>query len=392
MSRTHQQLSLQRTAGRQNVLLKLFSFSNYSTSSILLTVFPVYFASLGFSKTEIGLIFSIGPSMGILSNLIWGIASDRYQTIKKVLVVVLLGELAAAMLMFQFNRFAIVFPLMAAFYFFQTPITSLNDSQILLATRNSGKSYASFRVFGSLGFALSSVVFGFFLSKEDMSRTALLCVVTISITLLIALCTRDARGSSKKMDLSGIRGVFLSRPFLVFLALVLFLAVAAKINDSFLSLYMVELGASQTIIGFSWMISAVSEIPMFLLLARYGHKFKELPLLAFASVAFALRFLLLALPISPYAVLAIQTMHSVSYGIFLVTAMRYLQDLIPDRFRATGQAVFTMTWSGLAGLLSGSIGGAVFDNHGPHALYSLAAACAAIAACGFTLSSLRTRR
>lgn len=72
-----------------------------------------------------------------------------------------------------------------------------------------------------------------------------------------------------------------------------------------------------------------------------------------------------------------------SFGIFLFTVIRYIQRLVPDQFRASGQALFAVTWSGLAGLLSGLVGGWVFNTWGPHTVYSVSSVLAFIAMIGF---------
>lgn len=100
-------------------------------------------------------------------------------------------------------------------------------------------------------------------------------------------------------------------------------------------------GADEGLIGWSLMVSAGSEIPIFFLLSKYGDKIKELPLLTFASLMFALRFLLMAL------------------------------------------AVFIIFWSSVSGLLSGAFGGLLFEAAGRPAFYQLAALLALIAGLGF---------
>lgn len=70
--------------------------------------------------------------------------------------------------------------LMGSFYFFQSPMSSLNDSQILLTIKNTGKSYASFRVWGSIGFAAAALVFGKLLKDFGIELTAVLMMTTIA--------------------------------------------------------------------------------------------------------------------------------------------------------------------------------------------------------------------
>jgi PPP family 3-phenylpropionic acid transporter len=377
-----------RTADKYGTVLKSFSFSYFMTNALIISFFPTYFVSKGFTKTEIGLIYSIGPTIGILSNLFWGYISDKYHTIKKTISAILIGQLCLALLLFQINAYGLLFIAMIFFYFFQTPLNSLNDSQLLLHVSTKRSSYASFRVWGSVGFAFSALVFGILLQSdmENPQLIALFTIGTIACSLLISFLLKDSRSSLKKIDFSGVLQVIMSRKLLIFLFLILILAISHRTNDAFLSLYLHELGASQSLIGYSWTVSALSEIPIFFMLSRYGHRFKELPLLALASFAYVLRYLLMSSTTEPVFIIMIQALHSISFGIFLFTALRYISQLVPDQYRATGQAVFTVVWNGLAGLISSLVGGFIFDHWGGHYVYVFACTVAFVSGIGFLIA------
>jgi PPP family 3-phenylpropionic acid transporter len=310
---------------------------------------------------------------------------------KKTISAVLLGQLILALILFQMNTYVLLFIAMIIFYFFQTPLISLNDSQLLLHVSKNRASYASFRVWGSVGFAFSALLFGILLQsdKGHPQLIAVLTIGTIAISLLLSLLLKDSRTSLKTIQFSGIFQIIMSRKLLTFLLLILVLATAHRANDAFLSLYLHELGASQALIGYSWTVSALSEIPIFFFLSKYGERYKELPLLALASFAFVLRYFLMSITTEPVFIIMIQALHSISFGIFLFTALRYITQIVPDEYRATGQAIFTVVWSGIAGLISSLFGGIIFDHWGGHILYIFAGTVALIAGFGFLFTHYR---
>lgn len=374
------------------LLLRSFTFSFYTTVAVITSYFPLYFLSKGYSTIQIGLLYSVGPMLGIVSNLFWGVMSDRWQTVKKIFIAVLIGQWITAALIFRTDAFGLLMVLMGIFFFFQSPMSSLNDSQILLTVKNSGKSYASFRVWGSIGFAVAALIFGMLLKEFGIELTAVLMMTTLNCSLLLSLMLKDARQANyKKPDFSGLVPIITSRSFLAFLFTVLVLSIAHRMNDGFLALYLQRLGADQTIVGWAWMASAVSEIPIFFWLSKHGHKYRELPLLVICCLVYVARFLLMSVVDNPLWVIAIQFMHSISFGVFLFTVIRYIQSVVPDQFRASGQALFAMTWAGLAGLIGGALGGYTFNSWGPHAMYALASALAFVAMLGFLALHLRTR-
>ncbi|MBA2943846.1 MFS transporter [Paenibacillus sp. CGMCC 1.16610] len=372
----------------QHRLLRLFTFSFFMTMGIVVTFFPLYFDYKGYSKLQIGLLYAIGPLIGIATNLLWGFLSDRFQTVKKIMIILIIGQLITAILVFTAGWFSLLYICLAMFFFFQQPVNSLNDSQLMLSIRASGKSYASFRVWGSIGFAVSAGGFGLLLRHYGTGLTPILCLFTITCTLILVFFLKDARQSGKKMALGGMLSILRSKKFVWFLTLVIIMSVSHRFNDGFLALYMRQLGAPDSVIGYAWMASALSEIPMFFFLSKHGHRFKELPLLAFAAIIYALRFFIMGSIHNPVWIIGVQLLHSLTFGVFLITANRYLSQIIPDEYRSSGQAIFAVAWSSIAGLISGMLGGWIYDALGGSTVYVIAGCLSIVAAIGFLATHL----
>ncbi|WP_164821645.1 MFS transporter [Paenibacillus koleovorans] len=363
-----------RPSAKDELLLRLFSFTFYITMAITVSFFPLYFDYKGYTKIQIGALYSIGPLIGIFANLIWGLLSDKLQTVKKLFVIIFACQLVTTLILLNVDTLIWLYTLMTFFYFFHMPINSLIDSLIMITARQTGKSYASYRVWGSLGFAFSALVFGFLFKWIGIEYALITCLGTITLSLILATGLRDRPSGSSTGTISfkGFGQVIGSRRFLWFLFLVFILSIAHRTNDGFLALYLRSLGASDAIVGWAWFASAASEIPVFIWVSRHGHKYRELPLLMIAGLVYAVRFGLYSIVDSPEWIILLQTLHSFSFGIFLSTALRYMLQLIPEQFRATGQAIYAVVWSSMAGFASGVMGGWVFDAWGPHKLYLIA--------------------
>jgi len=366
-----------------DLLLKPFTFSFFMTMGIVVSFFPLYFDYKGYTKLQIGMLYAIGPLIGIATNLLWGILSDKFQTVKRIMLVLLVGQAAAALLVFQADRFIVLYLCLAVFFFFQQPVNSLNDSQLMLHVGQTRASYASFRIWGSIGFAFAAGFFGLLLKAFGYGLTPWLCLTTIGLSLLLALLLKDAQRQPGRIAFGGMFAIVRQKRFLWFLLLICLMATAHRMNDGFLAVHMRQLGAPATLVGYAWMASALSEIPIFFFLSKFGHRYKELPLLAFAGLAYTVRFTLVALAHNPVWIIFIQMLHSLTFGIFLFTAVRYLQSIVPDPYRSSGQAIFTVAWSSVAGLISGTLGGYLFDKWGGATLYGVGAGLALLAALGF---------
>jgi MFS transporter, PPP family, 3-phenylpropionic acid transporter len=50
------------------MFLKPFTFSFYMTMSMIVSFLPLYYSSLGYSSLEVGILYALGPMIGIVST------------------------------------------------------------------------------------------------------------------------------------------------------------------------------------------------------------------------------------------------------------------------------------------------------------------------------------
>lgn len=374
--------------------LRSFMFTLYGTSVLVVSYFPLFYSHLGFSSPQMGLLYSVGPLISILSNLFWSMMSDRLGTVRKIMALLLGGQLVTAIILARATDFSSVMLILSVFYFFYYPVFPLADTMAIKIAQRHGRNFIAIRVFGSLGYSFFALTIGYVLRALGPEYSVGICIVIVITALLITLGLKDVKRSGavqapldgepqEKPPGGGLREILLQKEVLWFFSSVFLLAIGYRMNEAFLTLSLKGMNAGDEIVGWALLASALSEIPIFFLLSKYGDKFKELPLLAFASLMFALRFLFMSLVQEPAAVVAIQAMHSVSFGIYFVTAVRYITRIIPDHLRATGMAIFTVVWSSGAGLLSGTFGGLIYQDAGRTIFYFVAAGFSILAFAGF---------
>ncbi|MFF2910463.1 MFS transporter [Paenibacillus sp. NPDC057934] len=385
-------------SGDQN-WLRSFMFTVFGTSVLVVSYFPLFYTHLGFSSSQVGYLYSLGPLISILSNLFWSMISDRLGTIKKIMVILLAGQLVLALLLARATEFSSVMIILSLFYFFYYPVFPLADTMAIKTATRYGRNFITIRVFGSLGYAFFALTVGYLLRAVGSSWSMAVCIAIVIAALLITIPLKDAKRDpaalkskpekSHKGDKgSGLKEILLQKEVLSFFGIVFLLALGHRMNEAFLTISLKQLGAGEEIIGWALLASALSEIPVFFLLSKYGERFKELPLLVFASLMYALRFLLMSYAHAPLAMVFIQAMHSVTFGVFYVTSVRYITRIIPDHLRATGMALFTIVWSSASGLLSGAFGGIIYENAGRSTFYMVAALFSILAFAGFLVKYL----
>ncbi|TSB44907.1 MFS transporter [Alkalicoccobacillus porphyridii] len=373
---------------RSLLLLKLFLFFLYGSISILLSYFPVYFKEIGYSTVTIGLLMAGGPFVAIFANPFWAYWGDRLQNIRLILILMLIGNLLAVQFVFQLHAPALVLTAMLIFFLFQTPSFSQSNSLILATISDSPVKFGGIRAWGSLGYAIMAGLAGPIIALTGIEQLWIFYSLMLLCTLIFLLLFPKPKVPESSR---GLRGSYLSnvlgnRFFLIFLSLGLLLAVPNAMNQTFVSLYIVELGGSLALIGYSALLTAIFELPVFLLLDRYlkPNKRTMIACLVGVSLLFSLRWFLMSQVTSPVSLLAVQTLHCVTFGIYYYIGTMLTAHIIPDRYRASGQALFTLVFSGLAGIIAGTLGGWLFQTWGASSMYQVSTAITLASMLGFT--------
>lgn len=392
MSQT-EEAALSSTQAKKEVFqLRSYNFFVYMTQALVVSFLPLYFLDSGFNASQIGILYSIGPIISIFSNMLIGFISDKKQTIVKIVRILYGIQFIAIGLLYQINTFSVVCLVMTLFYFCYTTINPLNDSLIILSSRFTKKPYALIRLFGSLGFALSAYFFGVILRQIGTSHTLNLMLITLFISILFTFILKDYHEQKKsKFNFKELLALLRQRHVLLFFFFLFLISTSHRMYEGFLAVTLRGLGASDSLIGLAWLISATSEIPVLYLLGKYGHKFKELPLIIFASLMYAVRMFLISVIDDPGFVIFTQLMHSVTFGVYFATVIRYLQILLPDKYRASGQAIYTIVWMGFSGTISGLVGGNVYAQFGHVMFYQLATGFAVAGTLGFIYYAFKYR-
>ncbi|MFD2881315.1 MFS transporter [Paenibacillus rhizoplanae] len=170
--------------------LKWFNFFVYGTVVLFTSFFPLYLQDVGMNKLEIGSLMSVGALVSIIANPFWGIWSDRYQNIRRIVLVMLTGTLVLSQLVFQANTYEMIYISILFFYFFQGPLFAQSNTMILSYIDGTSRSFWLFpAVGGSLGWALTAILAGPVIEWAGISVlsylfASLLCAAMIALITL----------------------------------------------------------------------------------------------------------------------------------------------------------------------------------------------------------------
>lgn len=350
-------------------LLKSFNFLYFGLLAIFIPFLPVYLADQGLRPAQIGFIIGTGGFVTLITQPLWGMISDKTRTIRKVLLLLIFFSSVIGYFLYDSSSYLQLILFAMLLYFFLMPIDPLTESLNFTMAEKSGISYGSIRTYGALGYAVISLITGYVMSYFGANSLAFLFAGIGLISFIVSWMMPDAPVSGKPVTLSSLKHFFSNKEKLLFLLLVFICAVPARMNDTFLGVYIRELGGSAKLVGLTWFLAAGSEIVVFALSFWWLRKGKEIIIISFAAAFFFIRYFVSAWITDPQLLAYLQVMQLLTFPIFYSAAIQYLYRIVPVEWRATGQTVLALLFFGVSGIIASYIGGAIYGAYGGKTLY-----------------------
>jgi Na+/melibiose symporter and related transporters len=252
------------------------------------------------------------------------------------------------------------------------------------AAHAAGSSYGAIRCFQSIGNALGGYAAGLFVSAFAPKQLGVpfFVLCCIGIAAVAALPKQAAGKFGKRSFTEGIAQLLKNRSVVLFLGACLLINQTLTAFNTYFVVVFQYSGGSYELAGIALMVAAVSNVPsMFLASIIIGRIGLERTMMIGATayiVRWAIQFML---PV-PSVMVGVQVLQGLSFGLFYVAAVEYVARLVPPDMQSTGQSVFSVVFSGMAGMAGNLLNGFLLEAGGPSLMN---AACTASAACGAAL-------
>jgi PPP family 3-phenylpropionic acid transporter len=366
------------------------SFTYFAGIGLFNPYAPLWFQSLGFSTLAIGAIASLQSWTRVLAPYAWSWGGDHWDhgtrrpTLMRIAAAAVLLSALGLLLARSYAAVAVIVVLIFLANGGIVPLAEAALSQRLATAQGLDVArYGRVRVWGSVGFIVSVMLFGALLQWAGIGALPVF-VVVVSAALLVAAwrLPRDARPSTAAPagPAPGVWAV-LRRPAVAWFFASIFLTVLAHSSlYVFLSLYLVELGYGKTAVGLLWAVSVAAEIAFFWTQGRWFARWNALRWLAAAAAASVLRFAAMA-AFGGHAVVLVlaQLLHAVTFAAHHVACIALIDRHFPGALRGRGQALYTTLGYGASGVIGGVAGGALSERFGLPVVFAAAAGVALLA-------------
>lgn len=349
--------------------LRTFNFLYFALLAMFIPFLPVYLGQQGLNPAQIGLIVGSGGIITIIAQPLWGMISDRTKTIRKVLLLLLLCSSVVGYMLFASTGYSELIILAMFVYFFLMPIDPLTESLNFRISEAAGVSYGSIRTYGALGYGVMALCSGYIMSYLGPHSLAYLFMGIGLVSFIVTLAIPDAPVSGKPVTFNSLKKFLRNKETLLFLILVFICSVPARMNDTFLGVYITELGGGTELVGQAWFIAAGSEIAVFALSFWWLRQGKELLTISIAAAFYFLRFFISAWITDTHMLAYLQILQLLTFPVFYTAAIQYLYRIVPEEWRATGQTVLALLFFGVSGIIASYAGGAIYEIFGGQTLF-----------------------
>jgi MFS transporter, PPP family, 3-phenylpropionic acid transporter len=349
--------------------LRTFLFFYHSSVTLIISYLPIYFKDKGLSGSEIGWLLAIGPFAAIFAQPFWGYMTDKYKTVKRFILICIGFLIMSSFFMFYVDSFFYLMLSAALFYSFMSPIMALGDSLSQKTAAYFKIPFGSIRTWGSLGFATTALVGGQLLGYFGISAISIIYPIYACIALLIGFKISDVKADSKPVKITDTKKLLDNFRLMIFFFLIIFITITHRTSDTYIGLYIDELGGSESLIGWGWFIAVVSEAVIFATSGLWFKKFQEITFIIIAGLLYTIRWFLFSIADGPMFIISIQFLHGMTFAVFYLSAFQYVTKLVPKELIGTGHLLFVSIYFGVSGIIGALAGGRVLEQSGGATLY-----------------------
>ncbi|MNO91544.1 putative 3-phenylpropionic acid transporter [compost metagenome] len=288
----------------------------------------------------------IGPFFAAFLQPIVGFISDKLKATKQTLLLLLILTGICAFGLFYVSSMSLSIVLIIGLFMFFLSAIPLIDTLSVRAARDLNSTYSNIRLWGSIGFCIIAVFLGMYFDFIGGLRA--LVYIYFPIWLFTLIILYNLQDNTKKAD-----------------------------NNFNKALTVKEIIP----------ILSNKRLLFFLLSGNLMRRFHPLKLIIASALLYIIRWSCHVYFSDPYIILVLQLFQAVTYSLFWASAVTYLNEMVPEKFRATSQSLLSMIFLGLSGIIGGSVGGVLHQNLGGSYMYLFAVILAFISCLGFVLIS-----
>lgn len=356
-----------------------FYFLYYAGAAALIPFLAIHYKSLGFSGGQIGILSAVIPLVSLFSGPLWGWLADASRRHQQALILAMMGAIGFAILLAIPHSFYILLVMLMLFAFFSAPIMPLVDNATLAALGDQKDHYGRIRLWGAIGWGVAAPVIGYLTESAGLRWAFGGYVLLMGLGVLVASQLSIRSPHINVLVSQEIRAVLQDPRWRIFLIVAFVGGILLSAIGSFLFIYLQDIGAHKTLLGFTLTVATLSELPVLYFSSVFLKRWGMLNLMIVALFFFAIRALAYSFISLPWMALPIQLLHGLTFSLMWVAGIAYADRIAPQGMSATAQGLFSGVMLGVGSAAGSLLGGFLFDAVGAIWMFRVMAVIAALA-------------
>lgn len=362
-----------------------------------------YLKSIGHNLDVIALALGLMQIMRVFGPLAWGWLADLSRRRVLLMRVAVGFALLMACVTFLNDRSSIhLIVCLVILNLSVSGLVPMSDVHAMDVCRGDAGAYGRVRLFGSLGFILAVLGFGFWADHLGFAAFPVWVFICLGLALFSTWCLNDLKVKETKLQDADVRndrqsrkqasfkdtlGLLEAPDLRVFWLASFFMVLAHGVFYSFFSLYLMEFDYTESAIGGLWALGVLLEVAFFALQNRIFSSFDKRVWLLISYLACALRFALVALFPELFWVIALaQCGHALTFAAHHTASILWLRERITVDLQGRSQALYATIAYGLGGTSGTFLGRWAWDIVSPSFAFWLASLAGLLAsALGYLL-------
>ncbi len=318
--------------------------------------YNVFLEENQFTGAQIGVLNAVFQSGIFIIVPLWGLVADkqgirpalRWLFIATAVLILFLGRI-------QIFGFLVLYLLLISLFYH--PLGPLTDALAVEFSKTNKKyNYGKLRFWGSLGWALASVLGGYLFIHIPLDYIFIVSSAFFVSAVFFLKVTPERKVIYKShIKPISLEYILRNRLLLIFIIILMIYGIACSPVNSFINLYFTELNASNKIIGYAYAIQAFSELPFFIIGERLMNKLGAKRIIFISVIVMVIRMLLYGvLPSVPLA-LGLGVLQGITLSFLLVGLVKYIHQLLPEGHYALAQSIIWGIYFGIGQTL-GNLG------------------------------------
>lgn len=384
---------------KQFFLLKGLYFFLFTGYGVLYPYMPVFFESLSFSKSRIGILSMIPNLASFFVAPLFSILGDKFLIHCEIIMFSIIFSTIGTLAMLFTRTYRQILFLVTLTAILRAPLTPQVDS-LVMSLLPDRKYYGEMRLWGAISFGIFSFIGGWLspveseesqdiLDGDNLSYRWVFYIYTFALFFsgfnILAIILKNTKvlgihGEEEGVHIiSALGEVFYEHPLVGIFSVVVFLSgFGSGVIDAFLFIRLRQLGGSGLLMGVSRFITCAAEVPMFQIAGTMQKKYGTWPMMLITQIAFVIRFSYYSTLVTPWAVLPCEVLHGLTFATMWSVSCTYANMIAPKDCHSTMQALLEGLHWGLGSGLGSLVGGFVYDYYGAVRLFQISALLSAI--------------